>query len=342
MSGAGVYLRDGEALIAMREEPYATEAVLQRLLADHPDLLAGDQGDVEEPRRWLFVSQELSLASEEDGSGRWYVDHLFIDQDAVPTLVEVKRSSDTRIRREVVGQMLDYAANAVVYWNVEKLRAAFEARCEQRGAEPDEEIRDHAGADSDSESFWARVKTNLAAGKLRLVFVGDEIPRELRRVVEFLNGQMSTTEVLAVEVKQYVGVGHQTLVPRLIGQTEEARRAKGTGGTRRWDKTTLLEEIASKRGPSEASAAERLFAWAEKRGDLRLWFGSRGEVGLVSGRARQQDRLSLPLRAVHQRADRGPVHVDAAPDAVRLAREAQRPASQAQRDRGDPHPRRHA
>ena len=32
----------------------------------------------------------------------------------MPTLVEVKRSSDTRIRREVVGQMLHYAANAVV------------------------------------------------------------------------------------------------------------------------------------------------------------------------------------------------------------------------------------
>jgi hypothetical protein len=32
----------------------------------------------------------------------------------VPTLLEVKRSSDTRIRREVVGQMLDYAANGVV------------------------------------------------------------------------------------------------------------------------------------------------------------------------------------------------------------------------------------
>jgi hypothetical protein len=55
------------------------------------------------------------------------VDHLFVDQDAVPTLVEVKRSSDTRIRREVVGQMLDYAANAVVYWPLERLRATFEA-----------------------------------------------------------------------------------------------------------------------------------------------------------------------------------------------------------------------
>lgn len=153
MSGGGVYLRDGEALIAMREEPYATEAVLQKLLADHPDLLAGGQSGSDGPRRWLLVSQELSLASEEDGSGRWYVDHLFIDQDAVPTLVEVKRSRDTRIRREVVGQTLDYAANAVVYWNVEKLRAAFDARCAERSADPDDVIRDHAGADSDSESF---------------------------------------------------------------------------------------------------------------------------------------------------------------------------------------------
>jgi len=38
-----------------------------------------------------------------------------LDQDAIPTIVEVKRSTDTRIRREVVGQMLGYAANAVVY-----------------------------------------------------------------------------------------------------------------------------------------------------------------------------------------------------------------------------------
>jgi hypothetical protein len=38
-----------------------------------------------------------------------------LDQDAIPAIVEVKRSTDTRIRREVVGQMLDYAANSVVY-----------------------------------------------------------------------------------------------------------------------------------------------------------------------------------------------------------------------------------
>jgi len=58
----------------------------------------------------------------EEGGDCWFVDHLLIDQDGIPTLVEVKRSTDTRIRREVVGQMLDYAANAVVYWPVETIK----------------------------------------------------------------------------------------------------------------------------------------------------------------------------------------------------------------------------
>jgi ribosomal protein L30E len=35
------------------------------------------------------------------------------------------------------------------------------------------------------------VDANLRAGKVRLVFVADEIPAELRRVVEFLNSQMA-------------------------------------------------------------------------------------------------------------------------------------------------------
>lgn len=70
------------------------------------------------------------------GGNRWSLDHLFLDQDAVPTLVEVKRSDDTRIRREVVGQMLDYAANGVVYWPAERLRVDFETRCAKEGRTP--------------------------------------------------------------------------------------------------------------------------------------------------------------------------------------------------------------
>src|SRR6202030_3532199 len=125
MSGGIYLLRDEDQLVEMLEQPYDSEAVLQQLLAKHPSLLAGDQLGAGPPRRWVLVAREASLPAEEDGGGRWSVDHLFLDQDAVPTLVEVKRSSDTRIRREVVGQMLDYAPNGVVYWPLEQLREFF-------------------------------------------------------------------------------------------------------------------------------------------------------------------------------------------------------------------------
>ena len=123
----GIFIvREDGGLETLREQPYLDEADLQRLLAPHPSIMPGDQVDADSPRRWLLVRREapVSLGSE-DGLSGW-LDHLFLDQDAVPTLVEVKRSSDTRIRREVVGQMLDYAANAVVYWPVETIRAWFE------------------------------------------------------------------------------------------------------------------------------------------------------------------------------------------------------------------------
>lgn len=70
----------------------------------------------------------------------------------MPTLVEVKRSSDTRIRREVVGQMLDYAANGAVYWPLERLREFFARQCEREGRDADAVVVEVAGEEADSES----------------------------------------------------------------------------------------------------------------------------------------------------------------------------------------------
>ena len=229
MSGGIFLIQEDGKLVEMKQQPYDSEALLQELLAKYPNLLARDQMDGAEPRRWLLISREMAIPGEEEGGGRWSLDHLFLDQDAIPTLVEVKRGSDTRIRREVVGQMLDYAANAVLHWPVETIRAQFEKTCEQLSLDPSNEQARLLGEGADSESFWQNTKTNLQAGRVRLVFVADEIPSELRRVVDFLNGQMDPAEVLAVEVKQYIGQGQlKTLVPRLIGQTIRggtARRA---------------------------------------------------------------------------------------------------------------------
>lgn len=265
---------DGE-LVELGEQPYEVEAVLQRLIADYPHLLAGHQMNPDSPRRWLVVSQEVALASGEDGAGRWSVDHLLIDQDAIPTIVEVKRSTDSRIRREVVGQMLDYAANAVLYWPVEQLRARFEARCQQRAGDPDSEIAALGGIPNDPDHFWQQVKANLQSGRLRLVFVADVIPPELQRIVEFLNGQMDPAEVLAVEIRQYTGQGVQALVPKVVGQTAAAQQAKsvGTASTKhQWDEPSFFDALGARRNPEEAEVARDLLAWARRR-ELRVWWG---------------------------------------------------------------------
>lgn len=227
----GIFLLSGEKLVEMREQAYDSEDLLQAWLAKYPNLLAGGGQLAGSPRRWLLVKREAGVPDREAGGDRWSLDHLFIAQEAVPTLVEVKRSDDTRIRREVVGQMLDYAANGVVYWPAERLRADFETRCAREGKDADEVFRESFGDELEQERFWDDVEQNLRSGRIRLVFVSDLIPAELRRVIEFLNERMSPTEVVGVEIKQYVGQGGlTTFVPRVVGQTEQARAQKIGGG----------------------------------------------------------------------------------------------------------------
>lgn len=220
-----IFLMRPDGLAEMTATPYESESVLQGWLASYPDLLAGGQIRPEQPRQWVLIDRELGVPKEERGGSQWTIDHLFLDQDGVPTIVEVKRSSDTRIRREVVGQMLDYAANGVRYWPIEDLRATFERTCERRGEQPDQVLATAVGAD-DAATFWNGVDENLRSGRIRMVFVADHVPQELQTIVEFLNEQMERAEVLAIEIKQYEGSEQRALVPRLIGLTARARQTK--------------------------------------------------------------------------------------------------------------------
>jgi len=279
MTGRIFLLDDKGSLEAMPEEPYDSEGLLQGLLVRYPDLLAGDQMNRAAPRRWLLVERETGVLDSEGGGNRWALDHLFLDQDAIPTLVEVQRGTDGRLRREVVGQMLDYAANGLAHWPVEQLRSGFEASCEREGSDPEERIQELVGQDGDLQAFWQQVKINLLAGRVRMVFVADEIPGDLQRIIEFLNGQTDPAEVLGIEVRRYGGGPLATLVPRVIGVTAEAQQRKGGQRQRRdWYRAALIAEINDRAGPRAAAVAERLLDWAEHQ-QLRLWWGSGAKLG---------------------------------------------------------------
>ena len=302
-------LRDDGALAPMAETPYELEDVLQGLLADYPALLELDQA---QSSPWLLVTREAGIPGDLAGTDRWAVDHLFLDRDGVPTLVEVKRSSDTRLRREAVGQILDYAANAVVYWPSDAIRQRFEARCETQGRDPHEVISEFLGGESDVDDFWERVRTNLQAERIRMVLVADEIPRETQRIIEFLNGQLDPAEVLGLQIRQFVGEGIKTLVPQVLGRTAEAEQRKSASRTsRRWDAETFDRELAEGRGDDELQLAQAIRNWASDRG-LRIDWGRGARFGSFMPKLHRDGRqhnmfsvstngeIQLSLGSMHQ------------------------------------------
>lgn len=283
MAGRIYLLNDNSDLTPMEEAPYDSEKILQEMLAKHSDLLAGEQINSEEPRRWLLVTREMAVPGEEEGAAKWSLDHLFLDQEAVPTLVEVKKGSNTDIRRKVVGQMLDYAANAVAYWPVEDIRAKFDRRCEKNDEDSEEVLSSFLDADQDIDEFWQQVKTNLQAGRIRMVFLADSIPAELCRIVEFLNEQMDPAEVLAIEVKQFIGGDMKTLVPRVVGQTETARQKKSSGSksSKQWDEPSFMDLLEERKGKSVRSVAEDLLHWIEPQVSYVGWGTGSKEGGVI-------------------------------------------------------------
>lgn len=277
-SRSGVFVLQGdETLVPMLPAHFDAEVDFQELLSKFPSLLVGDQIDPENPRRFILVKPELSIGHEQEAA-RWSLDHLFLDQDGVPTLVEVKRKSDSRLRREVVGQMLDYAANFQSFWSAEGIASAFDATCSQAGTDSGAALAEFLGTQATAEWFWTAVGTNIRAGKLRLLFVADHIPSELRRIVEFLNGQMSPAEVLALELRQFAGQGLRTIVPVVFGQTREAVGRKEAVKGSRWTEERLMATFRDKFPPEVCSVAAAVMDWMRGTG-IPIVFGTGRDNG---------------------------------------------------------------
>jgi hypothetical protein len=198
---------------------------LQLLLERNLDLLPGDQISPGKSLRWLLVKREMPVVSPSSGDNTWSIDFLLVDQDGVPTFVECKRRNDTRSRREVVGQMLEYVANGRHYWRA----AEFQGHAQNAAGDESkltQLLKDLTGSETAPEEFFAAMEKNLQRSKIRLIFFLEDSPPELRSIVEFLNGQLKDMEVLIVEARQYQHGDARIVVPWLFGFTEEARAAK--------------------------------------------------------------------------------------------------------------------
>lgn len=226
------------------------EKELQNILYRSPaELLVGEQIEPDAPRRWLLIKREMPIPDPITGYGRWAIDFLYVDQDATLTFVECKRYEDNRSRREVIGQVIDYVANASRWWTKDALVDYARGQAAIDHVDLDGRFGQLGASDYTTiEELLAAAADKLRKNDVRIILFLEEAPPELKTIVEFMNQEMSTAEVLLVEARIFDVNGTRVYAPRLWGYTEaiRARRqaiAVATGARIKWDETSFFVDL---------------------------------------------------------------------------------------------------
>ena len=194
------------------------EAWLQRLMHDHPALLPIEQI---EASYWPAtpICMELPVAS-------GFIDNLLLTPDGGVVIVEAKLWRNPQARREVVGQVLDYAKDlsALDYDGLQaRVRTALKApRADLfRLVHPDGDACEEA-------AFVDAVTRNLRLARLLALICGDGIQEGAEQLSEFLQRHLGLHFTLGlVEMSLWrEPVGGAVLVqPRILARTLQIERA---------------------------------------------------------------------------------------------------------------------
>ncbi|MCQ1954131.1 hypothetical protein [Arthrobacter sp. zg-Y238] len=194
---------------------YAAEADLQQILAEYPELIPGVSAD--------------AVTCREFQSTAGPADVVVVDADGQVTLVECKLASNPQIRREIVGQMFDYASRL---WKMGI--EDFDARWQDRtGQSP-------FPADDDGVRLRDFVAENLTQGRFRIVLAVDAINEPLKRMTEYLNAMSGPdTSIIAVEYARLTQGTIEMLMAQTYGkELAEAKAASAARDRTVWDTET--------------------------------------------------------------------------------------------------------
>lgn len=185
---------EGDDWSEPRVRGFKLEDDLQEILAEHPELIPGVAA--------------TAVACREFQSEVGPADIVVVDEGGQVTVVECKLATNPQIRREIIGQLFDYASRL---WRMDI--DEFSRRWRARTGQPLFEPGDAGVALRDA------VEANLASGRFRLVLAVDEIREPLKRMVEYLNAMSGPeTSVIAVEYRRFWHGGIEVLMPQKYGQ----------------------------------------------------------------------------------------------------------------------------
>jgi len=213
-------LDEGSAPLLVTREPQGvarSENELRDLIFAWPQILPIHDID---PGfgRIIPVARELVIPD----VGR--IDALMVDERGKLIIVEAKLWRNPQARREVVGQILDYARE-LARFTYEDLQRQISIATKRTGNVLYELARE-AGSSVDEARFVDQVSRDLKAGRFLLLIVGDGITEGTHRIGEFLSSHAGLAfDFGMVEVAHYrfvdpvTGAARSLVQPRLIART---------------------------------------------------------------------------------------------------------------------------
>lgn len=197
------------------------EHVLRDLIHEHPSVLPVHDLD---PGYGTLISvtRELSIP------GVGFVDVLLVDSVGRLVIVECKLWRNPQARREVVGQILDYARE-LSRFSFDDLQRQISIATGRRGNVLYELARE-AGSTLQEAEFVDRVSRDLAAGRFLLLVVGDGITEGTQRIGEYLRAQpglafeFGLVEIAEYQVSANDGSMRRILQPRVLARTAVIER----------------------------------------------------------------------------------------------------------------------
>ena len=197
-----------------------SEHWLQEKLHAHPDLLPLDELDP-------TFRDSVSLCREMRVKGG-YVDNVFISPEGYLTLVETKLYRNPQARREVVGQIIDYAKD-LSQWTFSELDAAVRtANSDGRGVLEVLTTAERTEPDNEGQLIYA-IDRGLRRGEMLLLIVGDGIHESVEDMAEYIQVAPQLRFGLGlVELQLYALSGQKDdvlILPRVVTRTREVVRA---------------------------------------------------------------------------------------------------------------------
>jgi len=267
-----ILLMEGGQIRPVESTRFLLEARLHDYLEQFPELLPFE--DVEDhPPRIKVIGREVGVPS---GS----IDLLLLDSSGRVTIVETKLARNPEVRREVIGQIVEYASY-LTQWSYDQLEreaVRYFAKTGKTVASLHEAIAE-LGEAVLREDFASQVEENLRRGRIRLVVAIDELVESLRSTVNFLNA-FSSFDIVVLQLRDFeLEPGRHVFMPSVFGYKP------APPPSRIWERERFLQQVAQKY-PANHEVMEKLIAFCESEDAIRWGRGRRqGTFGFsVPGR----------------------------------------------------------